>query len=117
MLKVITRTAIIGLFLVFASFYTANAQIASGAAVRVFIGESFAVGNKTLPAGTYTIRRIDIPGNTTTLKITGKGVSAFVDTIASESFNTPKHTRLLFQDKDGQLALSRIVVKGSREGH
>ena len=78
---------------------------------------SFTVGEKTLPAGEYTIepQRKD-SDNVWLIQTRGGHSSVFFTTASVWTNKTQEETRLVFNNYDGQYFLSQIWATGSNNG-
>jgi hypothetical protein len=86
----------------------ANAEIRS--VVRVTLPFEFVASGKTLPAGTYTVKRfVQEPFDTLMLTSEDTGTSVFVYPVETEEVSESK-TRVNFQNVGDQHFLSAIVT-------
>jgi hypothetical protein len=96
----------------------AGSAIAQTVHVRANIPFNFAVGNKTLPAGTYDVGSIDIHNGKTLLLQAGDGsASMMVNSNAAENLNPADKTKLVFNQYGNRYFLSQIWVAGETRGH
>lgn len=102
--------------LVLGGITAVSAQV-PGNGIKVSIAEPFAVRGKILPAGDYTVSRtLGITDSSSTLTIRGDHDVVIFETIPSSSTTAAKDTGLVFENIDGQLFLSKIVIKGETLG-
>ncbi len=93
----------------------ANAQLASGAAIKADIPNSFVLRGETFPAGKYTIARTPSTIDSPSLMILrGDKTAAIFDTMQEESRTVAKDTVLIFDSVNGVDYLSKIVLSGDR---
>ena len=95
----------------------AGSAIAQTVHVRGDVPFNFAVGNKTLPAGTYDIRTIS-SGDSKTLRLQSRDGSAsmMLNSNAAEKLEPANKTKLVFNRYGNQYFLSQIWVKGETLG-
>jgi hypothetical protein len=95
----------------------AGSAFAQTVHVRGNIPFNFAVGNKTLPAGTYDIRTIS-SGDSKTLRLQSRdgNTSMMVNSNAAESLAPANETKLVFNQYGNQYFLSQIWVNGETRG-
>ena len=99
--------------LLMASFALAQ----SGPQTRVNIPFSFVVGEKTLPAGEYLIRRNKRDSDTTwVIEPKGKGASVVLLTTTAHSTDTPEKSTLVFDRYDDVYFLSAFWTAGANTG-
>jgi len=111
-------TAII---LVVGGLTAANAQqFSPGMAMRATMPTSFVIGNKTLPAGRYQIRRIGTQASAEPNQLImtdGHGNSAFIIGQVGEEGTWPAaHDALVLQRIGGEYYLSKILYGGQFTG-
>ena len=96
----------------------AGSAIAQTVHVRANIPFNFAVGSKTLPAGTYDIGTIDNV-NTKILRLQARDgdSSMIVNSNAAEDLNPADESKLIFNQYGNRYFLSEIWVNGATRGH
>lgn len=95
----------------------AGSAIAQTVHVRGDIPFNFAVGNKTLPAGTYDVGTISSGDSKTLLLQSRDGdASMMVNSNAAESFKPADKTKLVFNRYGNRYFLSQIWVNGETRG-
>ena len=97
----------------------ANAQIGTFSRMQANVPFSFTVGNTTLPAGRYEIRRLDVTATNVLELRSIKGRTTVVFEV--EDAQTPddqpaRKTELVFNTFGDQNFLSQVWVAGSEEG-
>ena len=107
MKKQISRT-LLGFFAVLVLASAANAQTARG--IEVQIPFDFVAGQKQLPAGSYTVRRIRLDSETALL-IKGKGAAAVV--LTSKGEDNPEGASLTFRQHGERYFLAAISMPGT----
>jgi hypothetical protein len=96
----------------------AGSAIAQTVHVRANIPFNFAVGNKTLPAGTYDVGTIDHrDGKILLLQARDGNASMMVGSNAAENLNPADKTKLVFNQYGNRYFLSQIWVAGETRGH
>jgi hypothetical protein len=95
----------------------AGSAIAQTVHVRGNIPFNFAVGNKTLPAGTYDIGSIDSDGKILLLQGRDGNASMMLNSNAAENLKPTDKTKLIFNRYGNRYFLSQIWVAGERSGH
>jgi hypothetical protein len=96
----------------------AGSAIGQTVHVRANIPFNFAVGSKTLPAGTYDVGSIDHV-NTKILRIQARdgNASMIVGSNAAQNLKPADKTKLVFNRYGNHYFLSAIWVSGTRLGH
>jgi hypothetical protein len=96
----------------------AGSAIAQTIHVRANIPFSFAVGNKTFPAGTYDVGTIG-DGNTKVLLLQSRdsNSSMMVGSNAAHNLEPANKTKLVFNQYGDRYFLSQIWVAGETRGH
>jgi hypothetical protein len=95
----------------------AGSAIAQTQHVRADIPFNFVVGNKTLPAGTYDVRRISSRDDKTLLLQSRDGVSSMMlNSNAAQTLEPSTKTKLVFNRYGNQYFLSQIWVNGEAGG-
>jgi hypothetical protein len=96
----------------------ADSAIAQTIHVRANIPFNFAVGNKTLPAGTYDVGTIG-NGNTKVLLLQSRdsNSSMMVGSNAAQNLEPANKTKLVFNQYGDRYFLSQIWVVGETRGH
>jgi hypothetical protein len=95
-----------------------NAFASGGAAIRVKVPFDFVVGEKTLPAGEYTIRENSASGPGANLLINSSQNNVAVIT-ATQPFDLKggkNRAKLEFTHADGKFFLSRVFIPESEFG-
>ena len=96
----------------------AGSAIAQTVRVRANVPFNFTVGNKTLPAGMYSIRTIGDRGMTTLLVQAQDGHSSIMtNSNAAENLKPADKTKLVFNQYGNRYFLSQIWVAGETRGH
>jgi len=96
----------------------AGSAIAQTVHVRADIPFNFAVGNKTLPAGTYDFGTISIGDSKTLLLQSRDGnASMMLNSNAAETLEPANKTKLVFNRYRDQYFLSELWVAGANCGH
>jgi hypothetical protein len=86
--------------------------------VRADIPFNFAVGNKTLPAGTYDVGTIGMrDSKTLLLQSRDANASIMVNSNAAENLKPANKTKLVFNQYGNRYFLSQIWVNGETRGH
>ena len=95
----------------------AGSAIAQTVHVRANIPFNFAVGSKTLPAGTYDVGTID-GRDSKMLLLQGRdgNSSMIVGSNAAENFKAADKTKLVFNQYGSRYFLSEIWVNGATRG-
>jgi hypothetical protein len=95
----------------------AGSAFAQTVHVRGNIPFNFAVGNKTLPAGTYDVRTIS-SGDSKTLLLRSRdsNASIIVNSNAAETLEPANNTKLVFNQYGNRYFLSQIWLSGSTLG-
>lgn len=107
----------VGISLVVLSGVGMSSAQDAGTALKVSIPQSFVVRDKVLPAGDYTLRRMENKaGGSSVLVLQGNGEGVLFDTIATSSPTAAKDTKLIFEKADNRLFLSEIWIKGETVG-
>jgi len=95
----------------------AGSAIAQTVHVRANIPFNFAVGSKTLPAGTYDVGTIDGRDSKMLLLQARDGNSSMiVGSNAAENFKAADKTKLVFNQYGSRYFLSEIWVNGATRG-
>jgi type V secretory pathway adhesin AidA len=95
----------------------AGSAFAQTVHVRGNIPFNFAVGNKTLPAGTYDIRSIESgTGKILVLQARDSNTSMMLNSNAAENFKPADKTKLVFNQYGNRYFLSQIWVAGETRG-
>ena len=95
----------------------AGSAIAQTVHVRANIPFNFAVGSKTLPAGTYDVGTIDGRDSKMLLLQARDGNSSMiVGSTAAENFKASDKTKLVFNQYGSRYFLSEIWVNGATRG-
>jgi hypothetical protein len=94
----------------------AGSAIAQTVHVRGKVPFNFAVGNKTLPAGTYDIRTTSSDGKILLLQARDGKSSMIVGSNAAESLKNAEKTKLVFNQYGSQYFLAEIWVRGATLG-
>ena len=96
----------------------AGSAIAQTVHVRADIPFNFAVGNKTLPAGTYDVGTIGMrDSKTLLLQSQDANASIMVNSNAAENLKPATKTKLVFNQYGSRYFLSQIWVNGETRGH
>jgi hypothetical protein len=96
----------------------AGSAIAQTVHVRANIPFNFAVGSKTLPAGTYDVGTIDNINNKILLLQARDGnASMMVNSNAAENLEPADKTKLVFNQYGNRYFLAQIWVNGATRGH
>jgi hypothetical protein len=96
----------------------AGSAIAQTVHVCANIPFNFAVGNKTLPAGTYDVGTIgNSDGKTLLLKGRGSNASTLVGSNVAQNLRPANQTKLVFNRYGSRYFLSQIWVAGETRGH
>ena len=111
-LSLISLLSLLSLLLV------AGSAVAQSLNVRANVPFSFSVDNKTLPAGTYAIRRAGF-GDDKMLILQRRegGGSMIMGTNAAETLKPADQTKLVFHKYGTQYFLSEIWVEGNQRGN
>ena len=112
MTSVVRSFAIASVMLMLAGVHGASAQIISP--VEFTTTFPFAVGNTTVPAGSYTITP-DID-NPSILELTGKGMSVFFQVDATQAPDRSPKTEVVFKRYGNGYVLKDIWMEGDRAG-
>ena len=75
----------------------------------------FAVGNTTLPAGTYTVRADD--EDPQVLEVSGPHAAVFFNTESAQPRQAPSRTELVFNRSGDGYVLKNVWVEGSEIGY
>jgi hypothetical protein len=75
----------------------------------------FAVGNTTLPAGTYTVRADD--EDPQVLEVSGPQAAVFLNTESAQPHQAPSRTELVFDRYAEGYVLKNVWVEGSEIGY
>jgi hypothetical protein len=75
----------------------------------------FAVGNTTLPAGTYTVRADD--EDPQVLEVSGPQAAVFLNTESAQPRQAPSRTELVFDRYGEGYVLKNVWVEGSEIGY
>ena len=95
----------------------AGSAVAQTVHVRANIPFNFAVGNKTLPAGTYDVGTIDGRDNKMLLLQSRDGNSSMIaGSNAAENVKPADKTKLVFNQYGSRYFLSEIWVNGATRG-
>jgi hypothetical protein len=92
----------------------AATAVAQGSGIVVRIPYAFVVGEKTFPAGQYTIRHAT-PNDVHTLVIQGTGRSFAITAIPDEETTPSEHHKLTFKRYGDQYFLKSIHASGERK--
>jgi hypothetical protein len=96
----------------------AGSAVAQTIYVRANIPFNFAVGNKTLPAGTYDVSTIDNRGDKTLLvQAQDRHASMMTDSNSTENLKPADKTKFVFNRYRDQYFLSEIWTAGATRGH
>jgi hypothetical protein len=96
---------------------TTNAQIDGDNTIEADIPYAFVVGDKTLPAGKYTIKLADDTNlNLFVVRSTDGRTAAFFPTQDVQANQTPRQTELVFNKIGDTYFLSQIWLTGSKLG-
>jgi hypothetical protein len=96
----------------------AGSAIAQTVHVRANIPFNFAVGNKTLPAGTYDVGTIDdLDGKILLLQASDGNARMMVNSNAAENLKPADKSKLVFNQYGNRYFLSEIWVSGATRGH
>jgi hypothetical protein len=96
----------------------AGSAFAQTVHVRGNIPFNFAVGNKTLPAGTYDVGTIDTRNSKILLlKARDGNTSMMLNSNAAENLKPADKTKLVFNQYGNRYFLSQIWVAGETRGH
>ena len=120
MKKRILGTMTILSFLFVLAALSVNAQQLSENSIAVNIPFDFAVGETKLPAGKYTLRRIDLTSSYDRLVIQsadGRGDTDTIMTRPNRVSETQKKSRLVFKRYGDQYFLAQVWPAGSDTGH
>jgi len=117
--QVIKRLTMLGLVSIFAllgAVTSANAQISSP--IRAKIPFDFNVGEKKLPAGEYTFRRVSDFSDNSTMSVNNRdgSVHLFQSTFEAQVVTPKNQSVLLFHKYDDQYFLEQIWLSGDLEG-
>lgn len=95
-----------------------SAQAQSNIPQRAHIPFAFIVGQRTLPAGEYTIKRVNPASDKAVLLMTSADgrESVMVQTLAVESGNTEQTARLVFNRYEEQHFLSQVWMAADSTG-
>ena len=107
---------LVAIVLMIAGAISASAQMTTG--VKMTTSFPFTVGKTTLPAGSYTIKRLGGRESNYSLSLQGEGRQMLISTVGSstkERFIT--RTEIVFENIDGQHFLSEIRSAGSEAGN
>ena len=94
----------------------AGSAIAQAVHVRANIPFNFAVGSKTLPAGTYDVGTIDGTSNMLLLQARDGSSSTMVGSNAAQNLKPADKTKLVFNQYGSRYFLSEIWVNGASRG-
>lgn len=110
----LTKFFLAASFLVLGGISAANAQIAYGSAVKVFVPDAFEINNTSFSPGVYTIERTPSQVDSSSfLLIRGEnGKGMLFDTIFAPVDNVKNESELVFENIGGTNVLSEIVVSG-----
>ena len=116
-IQFISRLLILGL-LIAASDICAKAQALAEGTIEADVPFAFIVGEKTFPAGKYTLKRADNtnPGILEIRNDNGRGTS-FFDAENAQSNENPRETKLVFEKIGDQYFLSEIWAADTNLGY
>jgi hypothetical protein len=109
MKKQISRT-LLGFFAVLMLAAAANAQTSRGLEVRIPF--DFVAGQKQLPAGSYTVRRVRIDSETALL-IRGEGKGAAAVVLTHRGDQNPSGASLTFRQHGERYFLAEVSIPGT----
>jgi hypothetical protein len=96
---------------------TASAQIDSDETIEANIPYAFVIGDRTLPAGKYTIKvSDDMNLNLLVVRSADGRTAAFFQTQDAQANETPRQTELVFNKIGDSYFLSQIWLAGSNQG-
>lgn len=94
----------------------ANAQL-PGTAVRAYIPFDFIVEGKTLPAGTYEVRRItEAPEGLIIRNVNSKRDHCVFETETMQQNRLPRHDEIVFNRYGDSYFLSEVLTGGMESG-
>jgi hypothetical protein len=102
--------------LVFGLLLGAASAFAQSTHVRANVPFAFKLGDKTLPAGEYTINSIDAAGFNLEIRNYDRRTAALVMSRANSRNTDAPKTILVFQRYDDQYFLSEIWLEGQQTG-
>jgi len=104
--------------LILAGASAASAQMGFGSAVKFEMKESFVVKDNTFPAGRYTIAQTPSLADSSSLLILRgeKGKSIIFDTNSAMASTASNDTKIVFDNVNGTLFLSKVFVTGETTG-
>lgn len=113
----ISRLLILGL-LIAGGAIRANAQALEEGAIEADVPFAFIVGQKTFPAGKYTLKRADDtnPGVLEISNDKGRG-TIFFEAQSAEAAEYPRQTNLVFDKIGDQYFLSEIWASDTKLGY
>ena len=113
----ISRLLILGL-LIAAGDICAKAQALAEGTIEADVPFAFIVGEKTFPAGKYTLKRADDtnPGVLEISNDKGRG-TIFFDVETAQAKKDPRQTKLVFEKIGDQYFLSEIWASGTNVGY
>ena len=96
----------------------AGSAIAQTVHVRADVPFNFAVGNKTYPAGTYTVETLNDRDSKVLVLQAGDGnASTMIFSNAAERLKPADKTKLVFSRYGNQYFLSQVWLSGAIRGH
>ncbi|MEK6303320.1 MAG: hypothetical protein AABO41_21635 [Acidobacteriota bacterium] len=111
------KMLLIGCLLAGVGAVTTKAQIDSDTPVEADIPHAFLVGDKTLPAGKYTIKVLnDTNLNLFEIRSSNRHTAVAFETENVQADRTPRQTELVFNKIGDQYFLSQIWVSESNYG-
>ena len=115
-IKRLTMLSLVSMFSLCAAVATANAQLSTP--IRAKIPFDFTVGNKKLPAGEYTFRRLSGLADTRTMSVTSAdaGTHLFQSTFGAQVLTPKNESTLVFHKYGDQYFLEQIWTGGEQEG-
>ena len=113
----ISRLLILGL-LIAAGGIRANAQALAEGTIEADVPFAFIVGEKTFPAGKYTLKRADDtnPGVLEIRNDNGRG-TIFFEAETAQAKENPRQTKLVFEKIGDQYFLSEIWASDTNVGY
>jgi hypothetical protein len=115
-IKRLTMLGLVSMFALLGAVTSANAQLRNP--IRAKIPFDFNVGEKKLPAGEYTFRRVSDFSNTNTMSVNNVdgSVHLFKSTLEAQVLTPKNQSVLVFHKYGDQYFLEQIWLRGDLEG-
>jgi hypothetical protein len=108
----IVMSGMFGLFLVSACASVSAQSLADALSVKIPF--EFTVGEKTLPAGEYTIQRLRDTPAILVIQSADRGSRAVIWTTPMDDSQSPAKTKLVFSDYGDRRFLAQVWIQGEK---